>query len=160
MAVIKTNVIRILDKEKIPYECSTYEVKDGKMDGVAVAHKIGIEESKVFKTLIVQGKSKTCYVCVIPVSKELDFKKICTLTGEKNIDMLPLVDLQKTTGYIRGGCSPIGMKKLLKTFVDESATQLEKMTFSAGKVGVQVTLQPEVLKNLVEAEFVVLTYLN
>lgn len=155
---IKTNVIRILDKEKIPYTCSTYEVKDGKIDGVAVAHKIGIDEATVFKTLLVQGKSKACYVCVIPVAKELDFKKISALTGEKNIDMLPVNDLQKTTGYIRGGCSPIGMKKTFKTYIDETAIELERMTFSAGKIGVQITLQPEALKALVQAEFVALTH--
>ena len=153
MAAIKTNVIRILDKEKIPYTCSTYEVKDGKIDGVAVAHKIGKSVEEVFKTLLVQGKSKTCYVCVIPVEKELDMKKISELTGEKNMDMLPVNDLMKTTGYIRGGCSPIGMKKVFKTFIDESAVKLEKMTFSAGKIGVQVELQPEVLKTLIKAEY-------
>lgn len=157
-SAIKTNVIRILDKEKIPYTCSTYEVKDGKIDGVAVAHKIGIDEETVFKTLLVQGKSKTCYVCVIPVAKELDFKKISTLTGEKNIDMLPVNELQKTTGYIRGGCSPIGMKKALKTYIDKTAMNLEKITFSAGKIGVQVTLKPEHLKTLIQVEFEALTH--
>lgn len=158
MAAIKTNVIRILDKEKIPYTCSTYEVKDGKIDGIAVAHKIGIDEKQVFKTLLVQGKSKTCYVCVIPVSKELDFKKISTLTKEKSIEMLPVNDLQKTTGYIRGGCSPIGMKKLFKTFIDETVSGLEYITFSAGKLGVQVTVHPKDLISLIEAEVAELTH--
>lgn len=157
MAAIKTNVIRILDKEKITYTCVTYDVKDGKIDGVSVAHKVGKKVEEVFKTLLVQGKSKTCYVCVIPVEKELDMKKVSEVTGEKNIEMLPVNDLLKTTGYIKGGCSPIGMKKLLKTFIDESATTLEKMTVSAGKVGVQVELKPEVLKNLVQAEYALLT---
>lgn len=157
MAAVKTNVIRILDKEKIPYTCASYEVKDGKIDGVAVAHKIGKPTEEVFKTLLVQGKSKTCYVCVIPVEKELDMKKISELTGEKNIEMLPVNDLMKTTGYIRGGCSPIGMKKAFRTFIDESAANLEKMTFSAGKVGVQVELKPGDLMNLVKAEYAALT---
>nr|WP_307992746.1 Cys-tRNA(Pro) deacylase [uncultured Niameybacter sp.] len=158
MAAIKTNVIRILDKEKIHYTCSTYEVKDGKIDGIAVAHKIGIDEKQVFKTLLVQGKSKTCYVCVIPVAKELDFKKISILTKEKSIEMLPVNDLQKTTGYIRGGCSPIGMKKLFKTFIDETVTGLEYITFSAGKLGVQVTIQPKDLISLIQAEVAELTH--
>lgn len=158
MATIKTNVIRILDKEKIPYTCSTYEVKDGKIDGIAVAHKIGIDEKQVFKTLLVQGKSKTCYVCVIPVAKELDFKKISILTKEKSIEMLPVNDLQKTTGYIRGGCSPIGMKKLFKTFIDETVSGLEYITFSAGKLGVQVTVQPKDLISLIQAEVAELTH--
>lgn len=157
MAAIKTNVIRILDKEKITYTCATYDVKDGKIDGVSVAHKVGKKVEEVFKTLLVQGKSKTCYVCVIPVEKELDMKKVSEITEEKNIEMLPVNDLLKITGYIKGGCSPIGMKKLFKTFIDESATTLEKMTVSAGKVGVQVELEPEVLKELVQAEYALLT---
>lgn len=158
MAAIKTNVIRILDKEKIPYTCTSYEVKDGKIDGVAVAHKIGIDEKQVFKTLLVQGKSKTCYVCVIPVAKELDFKKISALTKEKSIEMLPVNDLQKTTGYIRGGCSPIGMKKLFKTFIHDTVSELEQITFSAGKVGIQVTVQPKDLISLIQAEVADLTH--
>ena len=157
MAAAKTNVIRILDKEKIKYTCATYDVKDGKIDGVAVAHKVGKNVEEVFKTLLVQGKSKTCYVCVIPVARELDMKKVSEATGEKNIEMLPVDELLKTTGYIRGGCSPIGMKKLLRTLIDESAEKLEKMTVSAGKIGVQVELQPQDLKNLVQAEYVSLT---
>ena len=157
MGVVKTNVIRILDKEKIPYTCTTYEVKDGKIDGVSVAHKVGKPVEQVFKTLLVQGKSKACYVCVIPVEKELNMKKVSELTKEKNIDMLPLQDLTKTTGYIRGGCSPIGMKKAFRTFIDESAAHLEKITLSAGKVGVQVELKPEDLMQLIQAEYADLT---
>lgn len=157
MAAVKTNVIRILDKEKVAYTCTTYDVKDGKIDGVAVAHKVGKEVEEVFKTLLVQGKSKTCYVCVIPVAKELDMKKVSEVTGEKSIEMLPVADLLKTTGYMRGGCSPIGMKKLFKTFIDESAIALEKMTFSAGKIGVQVELEPENLRELVNAQYASLT---
>lgn len=157
MGVVKTNVIRILDKEKIPYICTTYEVKDGKIDGVSVAHKVGKPVEQVFKTLLVQGKSKVCYVCVIPVAKELDMKKVSALTKEKNIEMLPLQELTKTTGYIRGGCSPIGMKKVFKTFLDESAEQLQTITLSAGKVGVQVELKPEDLMQLIQGEYASLT---
>ena len=157
MGVVKTNVIRILDKEKIPYICTTYEVKDGKIDGVSVAHKVGKPVEQVFKTLLVQGKSKTCYVCVIPVDKELDMKKVSELTKEKNIEMLPLQDLTKTTGYIRGGCSPIGMKKAFQTFLDESAEKLETITLSAGKVGVQVELKPDDLMQLIQGEYAPLT---
>ncbi|MGL4737605.1 MAG: Cys-tRNA(Pro) deacylase [Cellulosilyticaceae bacterium] len=154
MAVIKTNVLRILDKEKIPYDCTTYEVKDGKIDGVAVAQKVGKSVEEVFKTLMVQGRSKNCYVCVIPVAMELDFKKISQVTGEKSIEMLPVTELQKTTGYIRGGCSPIGMKKSYQTWIHESAKNLSKVTVSAGKIGIQVTLEPNVLKQLTRANYV------
>lgn len=157
MAAVKTNVIRILDKAKLPYTCTTYDVKDGKIDGVAVAGKVGKDVKEVFKTLLVQGKSKECYVCVVPVAEELDFKKVSEVTGEKKVEMLPVTDLLKTTGYVRGGCSPIGMKKQYKTFIDCSAEQLETITISAGKIGVQVSLSPEVLKEIVNFEYARLT---
>lgn len=156
MAVIKTNVLRILEKEKIPYSPSAYDVKDGKIDGIAVAQKVGKNVEEVFKTLLVQGKSKNCYVCVIPVNKELDFKKVSQVTGEKSIEMLPVTELQKMTGYIRGGCSPIGMKKTYPTFIHESASVLTQMTVSAGKVGVQVTLEPQKLIHLINAQYAAL----
>ena len=111
MANPKTNVMRILEQAKIPYEITTYEVSDGKIDGQAVAGKIGKKAEEVFKTLVAVGKSKTHYVFVIPVDLELDLKKAAYVSGEKSMEMLHVKDLQKTTGYIRGGCSPIGMKK-------------------------------------------------
>lgn len=157
MANPKTNVMRLLEQAKIPYEMSTYEVKDGKIDGQAVAVKIGKPAEQVFKTLVAVGKSKTHYVFVIPVDLELDLKKASYVAGEKSIEMLPVKDLQKTTGYIRGGCSPIGMKKAFRTFIDESAKSLENITVSGGKIGVQVTLAPETLCHYTSASFEALT---
>lgn len=157
MAEVKTNVLRILDKEKIDYACTTYDTKDGKIDGVSVAHKVGKPVEQVFKTLIVRGKGKDPYVCVIPVEKELNLKKVSELTGEKKVEMLPVNDLLKITGYMRGGCSPIGMKKLFKTYIDSSAEQLAVITVSAGKIGIQVDIAPERLREIVKGEYVYLT---
>lgn len=157
MANLKTNVMRLLEQAKIPYEMTTYEVKDGKIDGQAVATKIGKPEHQVFKTLVAVGKSKANYVFVIPVNLELDLKKAGQVAGEKSIEMLHVKDLQKVTGYIRGGCSPIGMKKAFPTFIHESAKDLEEITVSGGKIGVQVTLVPEALSQYINASFEDLT---
>ena len=153
MSEVKTNVLRILDKAKIAYTYTTYETEDGKIDGVSVANKVGKAKEEVFKTLLVRGKTGTCYVCVIPVYLELDLKKVSKVCEEKKIEMLPVGELLGTTGYIRGGCSPIGMKKLFKTYIHESAKNLESITISAGKIGVQVTLVPEKLNALVKARY-------
>ncbi len=157
MAQMKTNVMRLLDQAQIAYEVTTYDVKDGKIDGQAVAEKIGKNSKQVFKTLVAVGKTKTNYVFVIPVDLELDLKKAATGAGEKSIEMLPVKDLQKTTGYIRGGCSPIGMKKAFPTFIHESAKSLESITVSGGKVGVQITVNPEELCDYIEGSFMDLT---
>ncbi|MBE6021631.1 MAG: Cys-tRNA(Pro) deacylase [Cellulosilyticum sp.] len=157
MAQPKTNVMRLLEQAKIPYEVSHYEVKDGKIDGQAVAEKIGKSSEQVFKTLVAVGKSKANYVFVIPVDMELDLKKAGQIAGEKSIEMLHVKDLQKITGYIRGGCSPIGMKKAFSTFIDESAKSLEMMTVSGGKIGVQVTLSPIALCDYIKGQFADLT---
>ncbi len=153
MGIPKTNVMRLLDKEKIPYEVTSYDASDGKIDGEAVAYKIGKSPQQVYKTLVACGHSNNNYVFVIPVREELDLKKASKLTGEKSIEMLHVKDLQKVTGYIRGGCSPIGMKKLFKTYIHEEAQNEETITFSAGKIGLQVTLAPETLKHYIHAEY-------
>ena len=153
MAQAKTNAIRLLDKNKIDYTCHSYEVEDGKIDGIAVATKLGLEVECVFKTLLVMGVSKTCYVCVIPVNHELDLKKVSKVTKEKKVEMLHVADLLKTTGYIRGGCSPIGMKKLFKTYYHESAKRYDTITVSAGKIGMQITLHPDTLRDLTQGEY-------
>ena len=113
--MLKTNAMRILDSNKINYEILMYESKDGKIDGISVAHKIGIDEKEVFKTLVAQGTSKELYVFVIPVAEELNLKVAASITGEKKIEMINVKDMLKYTGYIRGGCSPIGLKKNYKT---------------------------------------------
>lgn len=145
MAKVKTNAMRILDTQKVAYEILTYDANDGKIDGVAVAGKIGKDPSQVYKTLVAVGASKSLYVFVIPVEAELDLKKAAKEAGEKNVEMLPVKDIQKFTGYIRGGCSPIGMKKNYPTILDASAQDLETMIVSAGKIGFQVELAPEEL---------------
>jgi Cys-tRNA(Pro)/Cys-tRNA(Cys) deacylase len=143
MAKVKTNAMRILDTQKLPYETLSYDANDGKIDGVTVASKIGRDAAQVYKTLVAFGASKNLYVFVIPVAAELDLKKAAKEAGEKKVEMLPVKDIQKFTGYIRGGCSPVGMKKNYPTFLDESAKELETIIVSAGKIGYQVELSPE-----------------
>ncbi len=154
MAKVKTNAIRILDAKKIVYEVLTYDNQDGKIDGVSVAGKIGKSPKEVYKTLVSQGASKNIYVFVIPVEAELDLKKAAKVAGEKNIEMIPVKDILKWTGYIRGGCSPIGMKKEYRTFLDESCLELENMVVSAGKIGVQIVIDPKMLVSLTKAKTV------
>ena len=153
MKINKTNAMRILDSMNINYDYMTYECEDGKIDGVSVAHKTGQNPEAVFKTLVAAGHSKEHYVFCIPVEYELDLKKAAKASNEKNIDMLPLRDLTKTTGYIRGGCSPIGMKKQFKTFIDESATLQDKIFVSAGAIGMQIILRPNDLIQTIDATY-------
>jgi len=160
MAQGKTNAMRILDAQRVNYEMHTYDNKDGKIDGISVAHKIGRDPKEVFKTLVAQGASKAIYVFVIPVAEELDLKLAARAAGEKNMEMVPVKDLQKWTGYIRGGCSPIGMKKQYQTFLDDSCSSLDVMVVSAGKIGVQIVIEPDQLKDVTGAEFVHLTKKN
>ena len=139
---LKTNAMRILDSKKVSYEMLSYESEDGKIDGISVAHKIGVDEKNVFKTLVAQGTSKELYVFVIPVAEELDLKSAAKIAGEKKVEMIAVKDIMKYTGYIRGGCSPIGMKKNYKTFIHESAEDLDFIIFSAGKIGHQIKMNP------------------
>ncbi|MCB2294086.1 Cys-tRNA(Pro) deacylase [Clostridium algoriphilum] len=155
--MIKTNVMRILDKINVEYDVITYDVKDEKVDGISVANKIGRVEKYVYKTLVTHGASKTIYVIVIPVREEIDFKKVAKVTNEKRIEMLDLLDLHKYTGYIRGGCSPIGMKKQYKTFISEGALDMDKIIISAGKIGFQIEINANKLKSIIECEFADLT---
>ncbi|MGG4454356.1 Cys-tRNA(Pro) deacylase [Brevibacillus porteri] len=139
----KTNAMRILDKEKIAYTMLTYATDDGKIDGIAVAQKIGREENVVYKTLISQGTSKSYYVFVIPVEAELDLKKAAKAVGEKKIEMIPVKEITKVSGYIRGGCSPVGMKKLFPTMIDQRAQSLETIIVSGGNIGIQIEIAVE-----------------
>ncbi|MEN6348905.1 MAG: Cys-tRNA(Pro) deacylase [Syntrophomonas sp.] len=153
MANIKTNAIRILENKNVAYNIITYDNTDGKIDGISVAHKINREPGVVFKTLVTQGNSRNIYVFVIPVIDELDLKKAAQAAAEKKIDMIPVKDILKWTGYIRGGCSPVGMKKTYKTFIDASAQDLEKIIVSAGKIGIQVELNVSDLAAVIAASF-------
>ncbi len=150
---LKTNAMRILDSKKVSYEMLSYESEDGKIDGLSVAHKIGVDEKNVFKTLVVQGTSKELYVFVIPVAEELDLKSAAKIAGEKKVEMIPVKDILKHTGYIRGGCSPIGLRRPYKTFIHESAKDLDFMIVSAGKIGHQIKMNPKDLVSVVEGEF-------
>ena len=150
---LKTNAMRILDSKKINYEMLSYESEDGKIDGISVAHKIGVDEKNVFKTLVAQGTSKDLYVFVIPVAEELDLKNAAKIAEEKKVEMIPVKDILKHTGYIRGGCSPIGLRRPYKTFIHESAKDLDFMIVSAGKIGHQIKLNPNDLVTLVEGRF-------
>ena len=123
MSTPKTNAMRMLDKEKIPYQMHTYDASDRHIDGAAVARKVGMDPAKVFKTLVTRGHSGSYYVCVLPVERELDLKKAAKVFGEKSLEMIPVAQLLPTTGYVRGGCSPIGMKKRFATVFDELAKE-------------------------------------
>ena len=138
----KTNVMRVLDSKKIEYQSHSYE-PDPALTGEEIAGILGEEQGKVFKTLVTQGKSGAYYVFAVPVEAELDLKKAAKVSGEKSVSMIKQKDLLPLTGYVHGGCSPIGMKKPFKTFLHETALQYEKMYVSAGKVGFQIELKPE-----------------
>lgn len=142
MGNLKTNAMRILDKEKITYNTYSYDHSDGLIDGVSVANKMGQPQDSVFKTLVTKGASREYYVFVIPVAKELDLKAAARVVGEKSVEMIHVSDINKVTGYIRGGCSPIGMKKGFKTVIDISCEGLDKMIISAGKIGHQIEIAP------------------
>ena len=153
MAEEKTNVMRLLDQKKVPYAPHHYDVSDGALDGVTAAARLGVPPETCLKTLVTGGASKRSHVFVIPVERELDLKAAARAAGEKSIEMIRQAQLLPLTGYVHGGCSPIGMKKRLPTFIDDSAQALPEMTVSAGKVGCQVTLSPQALAGFVGARF-------
>lgn len=148
----KTNVMRILDKKKIPYAHYCY-VETGETNGERVAAILGQNPDRVFKTLVTVGKTGTNYVFVIPVNRELDLKKAAKAVGEKSIEMLKAKELLPLTGYIHGGCSPIGMKKAFRTTLHETAKAYETIFFSAGKVGYQVEVKPDDLAKIIRFDY-------
>lgn len=148
----KTNVMRVLDKAKINYSFRKYE-QNASLTGGEIARLLGEEPEKVFKTLVTVSKSKEHYVFMLPVEKELDLKKAARAAGEKNIEMIAQKELLSLTGYVHGGCSPIGMKKQFKTFIDESARQFDTIMFSAGKVGYQVEIATADAERLIPLYF-------
>lgn len=148
----KTNAMRILDTNKIPYQVRTYEC-DTFIDGVHVADLNGDSYDQSFKTLVTVGKTGEYYVFVIPVHQEIDLKKAARLVDEKSIEMVHVKEINKVTGYIRGGCTPLGMKKLYRTFIQESAKEFAQIIISGGKVGMQILLNPIDLANVIHAEF-------
>lgn len=156
-SIEKTNVMRLLDQKKVPYTPHTYPHGDDAVDGVTVAQMTGMDPAKVFKTLVARGASKTPYVFVIPVACELDLKKAAKAVGEKSIAMLHVSELTPLTGYVRGGCSPVGMKKAFPTVFDESVLNVPTVMVSAGKIGYQVECAPADLIGLVRAQTAAIT---
>lgn len=152
MKISKTNVIRILEQAKIEYRSFTYET-DGAVSGMEIAKILGEDPDRVFKTLITVGASKQNYVFVIPANCELNLKKAAVAVGEKSIEMIKQKELLPLTGYVHGGCSPIGMKKLFTTTLHETAEIFDTIIFSAGKIGAQVEIAPHDLRTIVPFEY-------
>ncbi len=150
---IKTNAVRMVEAAGLEYKLHTYEAPEGFLDGVSVAQQTGQNPERVFKTLVTVGHSKEYYVCVIPVAEELDFKKAAKHFGEKNIEMIHAKDITKITGYIKGGCSPVGMKKQFHTAIDETGEMQDTICISGGKVGLQMEVDPVKLASLIGADF-------
>ena len=153
---IKTNVMRLLEQANIPYTPHYYDPQQG-IDGVSVAKQLGQDPDAVFKTLVTQGKSRAFFVFVIPVAATLNLKRAAQACGEKAIEMIPQKLLLPNTGYIHGGCSPVGMKKAYPTFIDETAQLFDTICVSAGKIGAQVELAPDDLCRATDAVYASLT---
>ena len=153
---VKTNAMRILDKNKISYETITYEC-DEFIDGLHTAEKTGAPVEQSFKTLVAQGKSKEYYVLVIPIAEEVDLKAAARVLGEKSIEMIHVKDITAVTGYVRGGCSPLGMKKKYKTIIQESAEKYSEIYVSGGRIGSTMKVNPVDLARAAGAEFAAFT---
>lgn len=152
----KTNALRELDAARVPYEARFFTCPEA-LSGVEVANLLGLDPDRVFKTLVTQAKSGGHYVFMIPVACELDLKKAAAAVGEKAVAMLPARELLPLTGYVHGGCSPIGMKKRFPTFVDETAQLFDTIHFSGGKVGCQIRMNPDDLGRLIPFQYADLT---
>lgn len=149
---VKTNAMRILDRNKLKYTEHMYEC-DGFTDGVTISDRLGQPYEKVFKTLVTVSKSKKYYVFVVPVAEELNLKKAAAAVGEKSVEMIYVKDITAITGYVRGGCSPIGMKKQFDTVIDITAKEQDAIIFSGGRLGTQIEMNPIELAELINAEF-------
>ena len=150
---LKTNAMRFLEKNKIPYEMQTYEC-DEFIDGIQTANLLGLPHEQMYKTLVTIGKSKEYYVFLIQIEEELDMKKSAKAVHEKSLEMLPLKDLTTVTGYVRGGCTAIGMKKQFKTIIDQTAEYFPQIYISGGKIGMQLTIDPKLLAQVTNANFI------
>ena len=154
---VVTNAMRLLKAAGVAFDTVTYEVDESDLSGVTVAKKTGMKPEEVFKTLVLRGEKQGVMVCVIPVELEVDLKKLAHAAGDKKVEMIAMKELLPLTGYIRGGCSPIGMKKKYPTTLDETAILFDKIYVSAGQRGVQVILNPEQLAEYIGADFADLT---
>ena len=149
----KTNAIRLLENSGITFTAHEYDVTDGEIDAQSIARKLGVEGDRVFKTLVAESPDKEHFVFVVPAIGSLNLKKAAKTAGVKSIVMIKQKELLPLTGYIHGGCSPIGMKKLFPTFIDETAILFEKIFVSGGKVGLNLEISPESLSGFVNADF-------
>lgn len=147
----KTNAARLLDKAKIAYELIPYEVDENDLSAIHVAASLGEDINRVFKTLVLRGDKTGCFVCVIPGEHEVDLKQAARVSGNKKCDLIPMKELLPLTGYIRGGCSPIGMKKAFPTYIHQSCADFDYIYISAGQRGLQAKLNPDDLVKLVNA---------
>ena len=152
-----TNAMRLLTQAGIPFDTSEYPVDESDLSGVHAAAMLGVDADRVFKTLVVRGERRGICVCVIPVAEELDLKKCAAAIGDKKVDMIHVKELLGLTGYIRGGCSPIGMKKKYPTYIDEIATLFDRIYVSAGLRGQQLIIDPEDLRAYTGADYADLT---
>ena len=153
----KTNAMRMLESAGIAYTEHTYDVEDGKLDGVSVAEKCGEDPEQVFKTLVTEGNDRNHYVFVIPVKEKLDLKACARAAGVKSIEMIPQKELLPLTGYIHGGCSPVGMKKPFPTFFDETVVLFDTILVSGGRIGTQVEVSPDDLLRITNGTTAALT---
>ena len=153
----KTNAMRLLEAAKTPFEVMEYEVDENNLSGVSTAKKTGKDPSQIFKTLVFSGEKQGYGVCCIPACEELDLKKTAKAFGEKKVEMLHVKDLLKVTGYIRGGCSPVGMKKQFPTVIDETASLFDKIYVSAGVRGIMLGIEPNALAEYVGAKLLDVT---
>lgn len=153
----KTNAIRLVEQKRIPYNEYTYEWSEDHLGAQTVAQQLGEDENQVFKTLVAVGNKTGVIVAVIPGNQSLDLKKLAKISGNKKVEMLPLKELETTTGYIRGGCSPIGMKKLFPTYIHESAQGFPTIIVSAGQRGLQLELAAEAMADLIRGKFADIT---
>ena len=150
--IAKTNVARLLDQAKISYSLVPYIVDENDLSAGHIAEQLGEDIEQVFKTLVLRGDKTGHFVCVVPGEDEVDLKKAAKISGNKKADLIPMKELLPTTGYIRGGCSPIGMKKSFPTYIDETALLFDKITVSAGVRGIQLYLDPKTLIDFLHAE--------
>lgn len=149
---IKTNAMRILDRNKIPYEILQYEC-DEFIDGLHTAEKTGAPVEQSFKTLVMQGKSRQYYVFVVPIAGEVDLKAAAKAVGEKSVEMIHVRDITAITGYVRGGCSPLGMKKQFPTIIHKTAADFDKIYISGGRIGTTIVVNPEALRKVIRGEY-------
>ncbi len=153
----KTNAVRLLEAAGISFKTAEYAVDESDLSGIHAAEMLGLPAEQVFKTLVLKGDKSGYFVCCVPVAEELDLKKAARISGNKKCEMLHVKDLLGVTGYVRGGCSPVGMKKKFPTYIDETAVLFDEIAVSAGARGMQVILNPEALGEFAEAKFFTIT---